>query len=124
MCQTSPVRFVSGDKGMTWLGRWSAMLSNSSNSNRVAPAEWMAKLIPSGLTVGPRGSGEPGSKFVSVGMKGEGGRRPSLSPENRRELGTSAETSAGRTDRARHDANGCDLIGLIFKHTTYQEPRR
>ena len=31
------------------------MLSNRSSSIRVAPAEWRAKLIPSGVTVGPSG---------------------------------------------------------------------
>src|SRR5438105_915295 len=68
MCQTSPVRLVSGDKGMTCDGWRSVMLSNRSSSIRVAPREWMAKLIPSGLTVGPNGSGSPGNRFVIVGM--------------------------------------------------------
>ncbi len=81
MCQTNPfassttVRFVSGDSGMTWLGRRSAMLSNRSSSTRVAPADWTAKLIPSGVTVGPSGSGSPGKRFVIFGMGPQGGLR-------------------------------------------------
>ncbi len=68
MCQTSPVRFVSGESGMIWLGRRSVTLSKSNSSTRVAPVEWIAKLIPSGVTDGPRGSGDPGIKFLIVGM--------------------------------------------------------
>ena len=64
MCQTSPVRFVSGESGMTWLGRRSAMLSNRSSSTRVAPAEWMAKLIPSAVTVGPERLGRAGQQVL------------------------------------------------------------
>src|SRR5947209_6890004 len=44
------------------------MLSKSISSTRVAPAEWNAKLIPSGETVGPSGSGWPGNRFVIVGI--------------------------------------------------------
>src|SRR4051794_7818608 len=44
------------------------MLSKRSSSIRVAPDEWTAKLIPSGFTVGPSGSGSPGSRFVIFGM--------------------------------------------------------
>ena len=46
----------------------SVMLSNRSNSIRVAPREWIAKLIPSSLTVAPRGSGVPGKIFLIFGM--------------------------------------------------------
>ncbi len=43
------------------------MLSNSNSSMRVAPDEWIAKLIPSGFTVGPSGSASPASRFVIDG---------------------------------------------------------
>src|SRR5215472_8882926 len=50
------------------------MLSNSRSSIRVAPAEWMAKLMPSGRTLGPKGSGEPGNRFLIVGITAYPGR--------------------------------------------------
>ena len=34
----------------------------------MAPDEWIAKLIPSALSVAPRGSGDPGKMFVIFGM--------------------------------------------------------
>ena len=72
MCQTSPVLLTSGENGMTTAGRVSVTLSNRSNSIRVAPWEWIAKLIPSGLTVGPSGSGSPGWMSLIVGMRPPG----------------------------------------------------
>ena len=69
MCQTSPVLCSSRLKGMTIAGLLSVILSNRSSSIRVAPLEWTAKLIPSGRTVGPSGSGSPGWMSLIVGMR-------------------------------------------------------
>src|SRR5688500_8794622 len=44
------------------------MLSKRRSSSRVAPAEWIAKLIPSSWTVAPKGSGVPGNIFLIFGM--------------------------------------------------------
>src|SRR3981081_4453113 len=46
----------------------------------------MAKLIPSGSTVGPRGSGDPGRRFLIVGMaslrRSERGKYPGVHVAN------------------------------------------